>query len=375
MRLADLSIGRENNLTLLRFLAATSVLFSHSFVLSTGNPFTEPLRTQIGMTTGSIAVDIFFLISGFLVTGSLFRSQSVVDFTIARFLRIFPGLFVMLGLTVFGIGLTLTTLSWQEYLQSGQTYEYTTKCATLFRDVSYNLPGLFEGNPFPQVVNGSLWTLPHEVRMYAILAAVWIVCAAAGRLKMQVFSYTCVGLAVLSGAHLAVVLIRSADPDPFSWLFFMFFTGTSYFILRKHIALSTSVCIVLAGLLLVTGLMTPRPVFVVTYLMSVSYLTFSLAYGPRGSVRKYNRVGDFSYGIYIYAFALQQTIVFLVPGISPLILFLWSGLATLAFAVPSWFWIEKPALASKSRIVARVMTQLGYRKDEGRWLRRARRDS
>lgn len=74
MYLADFAKGRDNNLTLLRIIAATAVLFSHSFVLSNGDPNTEPLRTWLGMTTGTIAVDVFFLVSGFLVTASISKS-------------------------------------------------------------------------------------------------------------------------------------------------------------------------------------------------------------------------------------------------------------------------------------------------------------
>jgi peptidoglycan/LPS O-acetylase OafA/YrhL len=174
MYLASASGNRDNNFNLIRILAAIAVLISHCFVLSTGDPEAEPLRSELGMTLGSIAVDIFFVTSGFLVTASILRSRSIVDFTCARVLRIFPGLFAMLLLTVFLMGTALTTLPWLEYISSPGVYAYALKCGSLVTGVSYLLPGVFSENPYRGAVNGSLWTMPYEIRMYAIVALGWI---------------------------------------------------------------------------------------------------------------------------------------------------------------------------------------------------------
>lgn len=97
----------ENNFNLLRALAAFLVLFSHSYAL-TGSSSSEPLRMLLGMTFGSVAVDVFFVISGFLVCGSLLRRQSAIEFMKGRLLRIFPALLVMVGLTVLLLGPLVT---------------------------------------------------------------------------------------------------------------------------------------------------------------------------------------------------------------------------------------------------------------------------
>ena len=107
MKLSQFAQGRDNNYNFIRFMAAVAVLVTHSFVLATGRPNTEPLRARLGLTLGSVAVDIFFITSGFLVTASLLNRRSIIDFAWARLLRIFPALLIMLLLTVFVLGVWL----------------------------------------------------------------------------------------------------------------------------------------------------------------------------------------------------------------------------------------------------------------------------
>ncbi len=97
--LGDVAQSRDNNLNLLRFLAAAAVALSHSFLLVTGDPESRPLMKATGFSIGYHAVDIFFVISGFLVTQSWMRRNSLLDFTVARALRIYPALAVCVVLT------------------------------------------------------------------------------------------------------------------------------------------------------------------------------------------------------------------------------------------------------------------------------------
>src|SRR4051812_37415672 len=99
--LAELVRGRDNNFNVIRLMAAFAVLVTHSFGMTTGS---EPLRSSLGLTWGVIAVNVFFLTSGFLVTSSLLGRNSALDFIWARVLRIYPALWLMLALTVLGLG-------------------------------------------------------------------------------------------------------------------------------------------------------------------------------------------------------------------------------------------------------------------------------
>src|SRR6185437_175290 len=159
MKLGDVAHGRNNNFNLLRFCAAFAVLISHSFALAIGSVSAEPMRHTLGLTWAYIAVDVFFLTSGFLVTASLLNRRSAVGFALARALRIFPALWVMLALTVLGVGLAVTSSSAHGYLTARETWRYLIKNAILFRGMVPDLPGVFSSNPYRSVVNASLWTL------------------------------------------------------------------------------------------------------------------------------------------------------------------------------------------------------------------------
>ena len=115
MRLSDVISDRDNNFNLLRWTSAGAVLVSHSFVIVTGNKDSEPLKAWLGITPGSIAVDIFFFTSGLLVTGSLARRHSVTRFAFARFMRIYPALIAMTLSTVVVLGLTSSSLGMPDF--------------------------------------------------------------------------------------------------------------------------------------------------------------------------------------------------------------------------------------------------------------------
>jgi peptidoglycan/LPS O-acetylase OafA/YrhL len=142
------------------------VLVSHSFTLSTGDPEVEPFVREIGLTLGTIAVDIFFVTSGFLVTGSLLARNNIIEFFAARALRIYPGLWVSQILTVLVVGFWFTNERPPAFFSQWDTWHYLIKNCTLFHDVVLTLPGAFETAPYPTGgVNASLWTLPIELRM------------------------------------------------------------------------------------------------------------------------------------------------------------------------------------------------------------------
>ena len=147
MTLENYAQGRNNNFNFIRIIAAYSVLVTHSFALALGSGDAEPFRNALQMTMGSMAVDVFFVTSGFLVTASLLNRGSVIEFCYARALRILPALIVMLLLCVCVIGVLFTNRSAALYFLSHDTYLFFLKNSLLFLGVSYNLPGVFEEPP------------------------------------------------------------------------------------------------------------------------------------------------------------------------------------------------------------------------------------
>lgn len=174
MKICDSLLG-SNNFTLLRLLAAFSVLYGHSYALSMGlhggeDPVSLRLIYYWGESLPSLAVDLFFVASGFLVTASYCQRNDLYAFTEARLLRIFPGLIVAVLFCVLVVGPISTTLSLSDYFSSPSIFSYIKHNISLLNGIQFDLPSVFTSNPYPGSVNGSLWTLPIEFWMYIVVA-------------------------------------------------------------------------------------------------------------------------------------------------------------------------------------------------------------
>lgn len=304
----------------------------------------------MGITLGTIAVDVFFVTSGFLVTGSLLRSRSITSFAWARVLRIYPALLVAMLLSVFLLGPIFTALPLSSYFADSRTYAYLARGGTLVGGVLGQLPGVFDGNPYPRAVNGSLWTLPHEVRLYMAVAALWIASRVVSRWIPSAFASTLIGLACFSGVMVAGSTIVGTDIHPLFRLGYMFCAGASFAVLHGRIAFPRSA---MFALLLALAFSLPFPrTFVAAYSLAIPYLTLLLAFQPRIVLVPHLEAGDYSYGVYIYAFPVQQSIVALVGPIPPLGLMISAAIVTFALAVLSWHLIERRALGLKHVLFA-----------------------
>lgn len=333
---------RDNNFNLVRFLAATAVLLSHCYPL-TGHDAEEPLRF-IGSSLGTIAVDVFFLVSGFLVTKSLEAREKLLPFYWARVVRIFPGLMSAILVCAFPIGLNFTALSTEQYLRDEQLFEFLRKNLVVLFGVRYQLPGLFETNPYQGVVNGSIWTLPWELKMYLLLSGIAFVFRARKR----------AGIAIIAAATMSWYLLQhfSVGPQPpFNTIALrlatFFFAGSLFYLVREHVNMDKTAFYGAASFLIGAAITEQQELFFVLYTLLLPYIVLYLAYVPGGSIRSFNRLGDYSYGIYIYAFPVQQVIVQLTPGANPTGLFLPALGVTLLFAAASWHLVEKPCLNFK----------------------------
>ena len=348
MKLSQLSIGRDNNFNLIRVFAAYAVLISHSYVISSGMGDSEP--NIHGLSLGGAALHIFFIISGFLITASLLRSKSLIEYFWSRFLRIFPALFFLATIVTFGLGLFFTNFSCMEYLSKSDTYLYFIKCITLLRGIEFELPGVFNDNPHKNIVNGSLWSLPKEVRLYVFLAIVYWVTFKIKPVKSEILFFMAILLSYL------ITFFKLLNNDIFNFsqggsnnLSLMFFSGSLFYFLRDWVKISSKIFLLVAAILLLA--MIDKKVFVIFYLISLPYLTLFLAHTPSVLFRKYNKIGDYSYGIYIYAWPVQQSIVSLLPNISVTLIILYSSLITLSLSLISWHFIEVRFLGLKKSSV------------------------
>jgi peptidoglycan/LPS O-acetylase OafA/YrhL len=342
--------SRDNNFNLIRFIAASLVLYSHSFPLAKGHTVSEPFFPALNMSAGGVAVDVFFVTSGFLVAGSLFNRNNILAFIWARVLRIYPALIVAVLFCVFVVGVYFTTEALSDFFSDSKTYKFLKRNSTLFWGVKYELPGVFEDLPVKGAINGSLWTLPYEVKMYSYLAIIATVAVYMQRRFEK--SFLKPTFLVLAVGAVAANILNHFEPFRsfhFPHLFSMFFVGAAYYLYRDRVRLSTGLFLLLfVALALATR---NKDVFFVLYVVAVPYLVFYLAYVPAGPVRGYNRLGDYSYGMYIYAFPVQQSVAALMPGVSVQDLMLWAFAVTLVLAFLSWHLIEKRCLRMKGSYV------------------------
>ncbi len=341
--------SRDNNFNLIRFIAASMVLFSHCFPLLYGNSDTEPFKKLVGMSFGQIAVDIFFISSGFLIANSLFVKKDLVSFFWARFLRIYPGLFVALIFCIFIVGLFFTHYSTLQFLTDTQTYIFFFKNAILFFGEEQNLPGVFHSLPWKGVVNGSLWTLPFEIKAYCLLVVLSIiihkfVLKFHGLIneKTLYLLVPLIGMLIYISDYFFTFLPISYFGSEDFRLYSLFFIGTACYIFRSQLVLSKYVFYILIVCLLISAL--DKDLFFVVYNIVIFYVIFYIAYVPKGKVRKFNQYGDYSYGIYIYAWPVQQSIIALMQNVNILELCIISFIVTLLLSYFSWHLVEKKAL-------------------------------
>lgn len=345
------SQGRANHFSLIRFVAATLVLFSHGFPL-TGHAGEEPLHA-FDLSFGQLAVAIFFVSSGFLVTGSLLRSESMLGFFRARVVRVYPGLIVANLITVFIIGLLFTSLPLLEYLQRSEIYSYLERNSVLlFHSLQYGLPGVFDSNPYPSVVNGSLWTLPREVKLYLQLGLLGGVVIWLARWRSIPLRF--ILLAVVA-AFACAVLLAPGKIDGHTYtrneLSLLFFAGAMTYAWRSHIRFDWRISVALAVVVIGVAVFASNVLRIVLIPALVWWVPLC-AYRSGRLLLGFNRVGDYSYGIYIYAFPVQQALVHMYPGIGPHPLFLYAFPIVLMLAIASWHLVEKPMLRLKRRPAA-----------------------
>lgn len=345
--------GRENYFDLIRLFAALLVLFSHAYPLS-GND-NEPLLVLSNgqVTFGNLAVYIFFIISGLLITQSYFYSSSLITFLKSRILRIFPGLLGVLLFSAFIIGPLFTTLSLKDYLQDPTTLDYL-KAVFLF-PMYWNLPGVFETNIYADSVNGSLWTIPFEFLCYLIIGCLGFFKLLKHRYLM-LFITICTFYYFMFNKTISPVGGRlfELELNTLVELSLFFFMGSLLFLFRDSLYLKKEIVmigIVILFLSLFYGGF--KPLFAVIAPYSIMYLAFL----PKTRLQSISKYGDLSYGVYLYAFPIQQIVAHLFGGsTSPWINFLISVPVVLMLAFLSWHIIEKNFMKLKKVNLTKLLS-------------------
>ena len=334
--LGDVCSGRNNHFNLIRFVAAYAVLVSHAWPISRGVGTDEPLASLIGYSLGEIAVIIFFSLSGFLITKSFEQRASIRSFLIARFARLFPGLAVSLVLVGFIIGPLTSELGMWNYLQDRETATFFLRNLTLIQS-QFTLPGVFEDLPYP-AIEGSIWTLAHEAACYGLV----LVLGVAGAFRKRITLSIMLTFYALSWIFLPVieVYVHSKLLQTYA-LALPFLVGTAFWLWRNVIFLSLPIAVLFwSAFVLGNGTTLAYPALV----LALTYTLFWLAHLPGKFLLNFNRSGDYSYGIYVYAFPIQGLVIWLWGPMPPTINIAYAAPVTLICAILSWHYVEKPAL-------------------------------
>lgn len=280
---------------------------------------------------------MFFAISGYLVTRSWVRHESFVAYAEARLLRIYPALILAVVLTLI-LGLVLTDAE-SGFITSRQTVEYAIGNASLM-DLRYTLPGVFEDNP-SNGVNGSLWTLPVELRMYGLVALAGLL----GVLRRTLlFNLVAAGIVVLYLAWPGSPLL--ADPVHARAAVF-FLAGAALFVNRGWAPLTGLGFVLLAAAATLAGL---TGAYDLVFATAFSYGILWFGFTDRIRVPNLAAHGDLSYGTYLYAFPVTQVWIQILQSVSPWVVFVLSLAIVLPLAWVSWHLVEQNALRLKGRL-------------------------
>lgn len=343
--------GRPAGFDYLRLCLALGVLIWHSFSVSYGIPWINEATSGLGRAPVALLVPMFFSVSGFLVAASLQRNPVITNYLSLRGLRILPGLTVEVALSALVLGSISTTLPLSDYFSSPGVAIYFLNIVGL---VHFRLPGVFEGNPFPGVVNGQIWSVPFELCSYALLGLLGAIGVVRNRWLFLVA--VLVGEAVALSIHL--ISPNWLDGGIFGSVrgfrvAHIFFAAAVLYVFRDRVPMSAPM-FVASAITTVVLLVNWRPIG--DYLISfpLAYATTYLGLlNPHRNAAITN--GDFSYGIYLYGMPIQQWIASWGAWTHHWWVNLCFALPfTLCVAIASWFLIERPALGLRSAFVRRV---------------------
>lgn len=324
---------------LLRLIAASLVIYGHSFAFSTDDGTPEFFSHYLGYRyAGDVGVNIFFVVSGFLVTASFCHRQNVRAFLTSRAIRIYPALFAFVAIVAFVFGPLFTGLSLGEYFGSASFRSFVINNLTLLNYYG-DLPVEFAGSSYPNTVAGILWTIVIEARLYVLIAVLGLMGILRNR-TVATFALLSILLVPLAYGLNRLLIFSNWEHTRLTVLFCI---GALLYVNRALVPLHP---IILAALVTATAL-SSGAVYAHMFTASLIYGVFCFALAPKIGIPAW--LQDYSYGIYLYGWIVQQLVHCWFPGFGPIAAFAFSLPLATACGALSWYVIEKPALALKRK--------------------------
>lgn len=341
--------ARANHFNLLRLILAALVIVAHSPEMLDGNRSREPLTRLTGtMSFGELAVDGFFLLSGYLILLSWQAQPSALAFLRKRVLRILPGYMVAAALCILLVGPLAAgaTGYFSSFWLGGTAFSVLTLSAP-------ETPAVFAGSHYAGV-NNALWTIRYEFLCYLLVLVLGVAGVARRRSVLVVLAAALplLFIADRSGA-LALAGVRVAGAGQVMLRLSAFFAmGMLYACCWPRPRWSPwwggALALALAAAMLRSETAEPA------LLLCGAYLLFCAAYAKLPCLEWVQRLPDASYGTYLYGWPAGKLLAWYWPGIGLGPLTLLALLLAYGCGLASWHWVEKPALAFKPRMAPRA---------------------
>lgn len=333
----------QNSYDFVRFCAASAVLFSHHFDLA---GLAEPQVPLLGMDLGQLGVSVFFCLSGFLIAQSLEKSSDPARFFAARLLRIFPNLtFVLVATSAAAL------LAYGNVAHLWQHIAYVLHNIAMFiAGVVFTIPGALD-DATRASLNDPLWTLPYELWCYVLLFVIFI---PRGRWTRIAILMLAVVLSLLRATSFDGQTIGPLEIDDFVNLASYFFAGAALSLVWR-IADRTALLIGAAGfiglLLIRADIAAPQPIALAACI---------IGFGRSRAMAWFARGGDASYGMYVFAWPVQQLSLRLIGSF-------WLSLAlafvlTVAIGYATWHGFERRALAQREGLAEFIRSAIRKRR-------------
>ncbi|MGH3863303.1 acyltransferase family protein [Actinokineospora sp.] len=345
----EISAGRaKDGFGTLRLTAAFLVIVDHCAPLTGSGGSVLP--TRFGVDLGAVTVAAFMALSGYQVMGSWQRDPHVWRFAVRRLLRIMPGLAFLLLASVLVLGPVMTTLSTSEYFAHPSTWTYLTNNLRVF-PMQYSLPGVFPGNPVPNAVNGSLWSLPVELLGYAMVVVLGLIGVV--RRRFVVLLVALVLAAIFQRALTRQVKLPRITLEvltlPLVQYLAIYCVGMAAYLYRDRIRFSWWGVAACVGVEIV---MHGSAMVEITRILTIPYIALTVGTLMPRRLWLPSSITMASYGVYLYGFPTQQFSVYIGASQAWQVALISLPIAgVLGFL--SWHLIEKQALKLRSALLPR----------------------
>ncbi|MFA7440509.1 MAG: acyltransferase [Sphingomonadaceae bacterium] len=332
----------------MRLLLAVAVILWHSVAIAHGPALAREIVSGPFRPVIAIVLPMFFALSGFLVAGSLLRCRSLLSFLGLRAIRIFPALTVEVVLSAFLIGPLLTAVPLTVYFTSAEFYNYLWN---IIGHIHYFLPGVFEQNPVSRVVNGQLWTVPYELKSYIVLAILGMLGAIRypSVILVAILAFISVDAWSTLGASEMIEFKPTIGAVSGTALVISFLAGVAAYLYRDSLPWNHRWG-VSSGIVSLFLLVVPLGDLIAP--LTITYFTVWLGLTNFRKL-KLLQGADYSYGLFLYGFVIQQMVYHLLPWSHEWYLnFLVAMPLACVFAAFSWHGVEKPALGLRRQLMS-----------------------